>query len=137
MIGLHEAASNEQDIPDPDVPALCLGPDVDALVFATLIQLFEADGVVVVWIVLDTLLVGISAVIKQDTPARDAMFGPVMDGAFVVGLGTEDVFAVGVVVEGPGWDVGELAIRGCQYGGTIGRGIGHLGRRTVCAHVET
>lgn len=108
MIGLDEAAADEQDISDPDIPALCLRADVDALIFAALVQFFETDGIVVVGIVLDPLLVGISAVIEQNTSSGDAVFGPVVDGAFVVGFGAENVFAVGVVIEGSGGDMSEL-----------------------------
>lgn len=79
MIRLDEAAPDEQDIPDPDIPALRLRPDIDTLILAALVQFFEADGVVVVWIVLDSLLVGISAVIEQDATTGDAVFGPVVD----------------------------------------------------------
>jgi len=108
VICLDEAAADEQDISDPDIPALCLRADVDALIFAALVQFFETDGIVVVGIVLDSLLVGISAVIEQNTSSGNAVFGPVVDGAFVVGFGAEDVFAMGVVVEGTGGNMGEL-----------------------------
>ena len=108
MIGLYKAAPDEQDISDPDVAALCLRPDVDALILSALVQLLETDGVVIVWVVLDPLFVGISAVIKQDAPTGNAVFGPVVDGAFVVGLGADDIFAVGVVVKGSSWDMREL-----------------------------
>lgn len=108
VIGLDEAAADEQDISDPDVSALCLRPDVDALVLAALVQFFETDGIVVVRVVLDPLLVGISAVIEQDAPTGNAVFGPVVDGAFVVGFGANDVLAVGVVVESPCRDMRKL-----------------------------
>lgn len=108
MIRLDEAAADEQDISDPDVSALCLRPDVDALVFATLVQLFETDGIVVERVVLDSLLVRIPAVIKQDAPTGNAVFGPMVDGAFVVGFRADDVFAVSVVVKSPCRDMCEL-----------------------------
>ena len=108
VIRLDEAAADEQDISDPDVAALRLRPDVDALIFAALVQLFETDGIVVVRVVLDSLLVRISAVIEQDAPTGNAVFGPVVDGAFVVGFGADDVFAVSVVVKSPCRDMREL-----------------------------
>lgn len=64
VIGLHEAAPDEQDIANPDIPTLRLRPDINTLIFAALVQFFETDGVVVVRIVLDSLLVGISAVVE-------------------------------------------------------------------------
>ena len=108
VIRLDEAAPDEQDISNPDVPTLGLWPDVDPLILTALVQFFETDGVVVVWIVLDALLVGIAAIVEQDASTGNAVFGPVVDGAFVISLRAEDVFAVRVVVEGSGRDVREL-----------------------------
>ena len=50
----------------------------------------------------------VAAVVKEDPATRDAVLGPVVDGAFVVRLCSEDVGAVRVVVEGAGCEVGEL-----------------------------
>jgi hypothetical protein len=38
--------------------------NVDALILAALVELFPGDRVVVIWVIIDTLLMGIAAVIK-------------------------------------------------------------------------
>ncbi len=108
VICLDEPAPDEENISDSDIPALRLRTDVNALVFSALVQFFEADGVVVVRVVLDSLLVGVSAVVEEHASTGDAVFGPVVDGAFVVGFWADNVFTVGVVVEGASWDMGKL-----------------------------
>ena len=108
VIRLHKPTADEQDIADLDIAALCLRMDIDALVFAAVVQLFERDGVVVVGVVLDAFSVRVGAVVEEDAAAGDAVLGPVVDGAFVVRFRSEDVGAVRVVVEGAGCEVGEL-----------------------------
>ena len=44
---------------------------VDALILATLIQLFERDGIVVVRVVLDALLMCVATIVEQDTSTGD------------------------------------------------------------------
>lgn len=56
----------------------------------------------------DAIFLGVGAVVEQDAAARDAVGRPVVDGGFVVGVRTDDVGAVGVVVECLGGDPGEL-----------------------------
>lgn len=108
MVCLRKTTSDEQEIPDFYIAALCFGADVDALVFPALVELLVGYTVGVVGVVYDAVSVGEGAVVEEDTTARDAVGGPVVDGAFVVGFGVCDVFGVGVVVEGVGGDVGEL-----------------------------
>lgn len=84
VIRLFPTAANEQHIADSDVATLRSGPDVDALVLAALVELLPGDGVVVVGIVVNALLVGVATVVEEDASARDAMLGPVVDGAFVL-----------------------------------------------------
>ena len=63
---------------------------------------------VVVAVVGDVVRVRVAAVVEQDAAAGDPVLGPVVDGAFLVGVRAEDVGGLGVVVEGAGGDVGEL-----------------------------
>ena len=108
MVRFDPAAPDEEQIADFDVPAQRFRSDVNTLRFAALVQLGVADGVVVVAVVGDVVGVRVAAVVEQDAPACDPVLGPVVDGAFVVGVWAEDVAGLGVVVEGAGWDVGEL-----------------------------
>jgi hypothetical protein len=94
------------------------------LVLPTLIELLPGDGVVVVGVVVDALLVRIAAIVEQDTSAGDAMFGPVVDGAFVICGWPNDVgalsllgfsgvcicvrYATYAIVETSSWDMREL-----------------------------
>lgn len=110
IVRLDKPAADEEDIPRFDVAALRRRADIDALVFAALVQLFERDRVVVVRVVLDALAVRVAAVVEQDAAAGDAVLGPVVDGALGVGGGADDVGAVCVVVEGAGRKVGELGL---------------------------
>lgn len=102
IIHLDKPTPDEEQIPRLDVAALRRRADVNALVSAALVQLFIRDRVVVVRVVLDALAVRVAAVVEQDAAAGDAMLSPVVDGAFGVGGGADDVGAVGVVVEGAG-----------------------------------
>ena len=108
MVRFHPATPHEQQIPDLDIPAQRFGPDVDTLCFAAPVELGVGDGVVVVAVVGDVVGVGVAAVVEQDAAAGDPVLGPVVDGAFLVGVGAEDVGGLGVVVESAGGDVGEL-----------------------------
>lgn len=108
LICFNETTTNEQQITNLDIPALSLRTYVDALILATLVQFLERYGIVIVRVVLDTLLMCVTAVVEQDASTGDSMFGPVVDGTFVVGFGAYDVIATGVVVECPGGDMGKL-----------------------------
>ncbi len=108
MVCFDESTPDHQDVSNSDISTLSLRTDINALIFATLIQLFIADWIVIVRIVLNSLLVGVPTVIKEHASTGDSMFGPVMNGAFVVGFWTHNVFTVGVVVEGACLDMGKL-----------------------------
>ena len=90
------------------MPALRLGPDIDPLRQPTLAQLLVRDAVCGVGVVGDAVSKGVATVVEEEAAACDTVRGPVMDAAFVVGGGADDVGAVGVVVEGVRGDVGEL-----------------------------
>jgi hypothetical protein len=57
------ATANEEHVTNLDVAALSRRSDVNTLVFAALIQLFPRDGVVVIRVVVDALLVSVAAVV--------------------------------------------------------------------------
>lgn len=108
VVGFHKPAPDEEDISNFDIAALSLRPDVDSLVLAALVQLFKTDRIIVIRIVLNALLMCIAAIVEQNTPTGDAVLGPVVDGAFVVGLWAVDVFAVCIIVERRAGNMGEL-----------------------------
>lgn len=56
----------------------------------------------------DTLRGGVGAVVEEHTTAGEAMGGPVVDTAFVVCIGTDDIRAFGPVVKGLSRYVGEV-----------------------------
>jgi len=103
MVLLDPAGADEEQIADFYVAALGCWADVYALVLSAVVQLFEGDGIVVfflwliVWlgcrgkikrtkrIVLNPFCFRIASIVEKDTPARNAMLGPVVDGAFLVG----------------------------------------------------
>ena len=88
--------------------ALRLGPDIDPLRQPALAELLVRDAVRGVGVVADAVGEGVAAVVEEEAPSGDAVGGPVVDAAFVVGGGAGDVGAVRVVVEGLPADVGEL-----------------------------
>jgi hypothetical protein len=107
IIRIHEPRADEQDIADLDIPALCLGTDVDSLRLATRSQVRQADFVPLVRIVGSA---GVAPVVEQDPAAADAVYVPVVDAAFVrAGGRTVDVGASAAIVEGCGRGVGDVA----------------------------
>lgn len=58
VVALDEAAADEEDIADFDVAALRRRADVDALVFAAVVELFVAYGVVFVGVVAEGVSFG-------------------------------------------------------------------------------
>ena len=89
-------------------------------------ELGEGDGVLGVGVVVVVLRRSVGAVVEEEGAAGHAVAGPVVDGAFVVGVRAGDVGAVGVVVECAGWEVGELGalLFGCWGGSGEGWGWG-------------
>ena len=110
MVRLDPAAPHEEQIPDFDISALGLGPDIDTLGFAAAVELVVGDGVVVIAVVGDVVGVGVAAVVEEDAPSCDPVLRPVVDGAFLVGIRAHDVGGMGGVVECAGGDVGELLV---------------------------
>lgn len=105
VVSLLPTRSDKQHVSDLDITTLRRGPDIDPLVLSALVQLFPRNWVVVVGIVIDALLVGITSVVEQHAAPRDSMFSPVVDGALVVCSWSGDVRAFGSVVERTCWDV--------------------------------
>lgn len=91
IIRFFPAAANEEHVADLDVAALRCGADINALVFTALVELLPGNGVVVVWVVIDALLVRVASIVEKDAAAGYAMLGPVVDRAFVVCGRTYDV----------------------------------------------
>jgi hypothetical protein len=85
VVRLFPATPDEQHITDFDVAALSSGSNVNTLVLAALVELLETDGIVVIGVVVDTLLVRVATVVKENTTACNTMLSPVMDGALMVG----------------------------------------------------
>lgn len=79
VVCLLPAAADEQHVADFDVATLGSGSDVDALIFAALVELLPRDWVVVVGVIVDASFVGVAAVVEQYTTAGDTVFSPVMD----------------------------------------------------------
>lgn len=104
VVRLLPARADEEHVADFDVAALSGGADVDSLVFAAGVELVKGDGVVVEGVVGDAFFVGVAAVVEEDAAAGDAVLGPVVDGAFVVCCGADDVAAFGLdgVIRGGG-----------------------------------
>ena len=50
----------------------------------------------------------VATVVEEDASTGDAMVCPMVDGAFLVGVGAKDVFAMGVIVESLAGDMGKL-----------------------------
>jgi hypothetical protein len=63
------------------------------------------DAVVGVGVVCFAGCLGVRVVVEQNTTARDAMFGPVVNGEFEIGCGARDVIAFCVVVECSRWNM--------------------------------
>jgi hypothetical protein len=55
------------------------------LVLAALVELLETDRIVVIGVVVDTLLVCVATVVKENATACNTVLSPVMDGALVIG----------------------------------------------------
>jgi hypothetical protein len=125
IVCFFPAAADEEHVADLDVAALSCGANVDALVLTALVQLFPGDRVVVEGVVVDALFARVAAVVEEYPAAGDAVVGPVVDRAFVVGGWAEDVGAFGLdtasviafytmvgcvyaIVERPRWSVGEV-----------------------------
>lgn len=116
VVRLNPSAADEEHVADLDISALGGGTDVNALVQAALVELLVlvsvkavktgagvtrlvADWVVVVRIVLYALLLCIASVIEQDATTGNAVFGPMVDTAFVARIGPagcDDVGALGL-----------------------------------------
>lgn len=96
VICFFPAAAHKQHVAGFDVAALSNRPDVDALVFAAAVKLLPGNRVVVIRIVVDALFVRVASVVEEDAAACDAVFGPVVNRAFVVGAGASDVTAFGL-----------------------------------------
>lgn len=74
-----------------------------------MVQLLPGNGVVVVRVVVDAFLVGVTSVIKKNTTSCDTVLSPVVDGAFVVCGRSCDIRTFGAVVERSGRDVSKVA----------------------------
>ena len=98
----------EKHVADFDVATLALRTDVYALVLATLIQFFKANGIVVIGIVRYSLPRCVTSVVEQDTAASDAMLCPMVDAASFVGGRTGDVGAFSIVVKRLASHVGKM-----------------------------
>jgi len=96
IIRLFPPATHEKHVPDLDVATLSSRANIYTLIFATLIELFPRDGVVVERIVVDAFLVGVASVVKENTPSCNTVFSPVVNGAFVVCCWTDNVRAFGL-----------------------------------------
>lgn len=108
--GNRPARAHEEDVPDLDIAALRGREDVDALVFAALLEFGEGDGVRRGRVVGDAFGLGVAAVVEQDGAAGEAVRGPVVDAAFVVvgdALAVE-VAGLAAVVEGLRGHVGHV-----------------------------
>lgn len=117
----NESTSNEEDVANPDVAALCLRTDVDTLVFATRIELLIWDAMINETIILNTFLVCISSVIEQDAPPSNAaVLAPMMNGALEVGVWSNYVGCMRIVVKCPGREMRDLC---------------HLKQRTVATNL--
>lgn len=108
VVGFFPAATDEQDVADVDVAALGGGADVETLGFATCRELRVGNGVAIEGIVSYALTAGVGAIVEEDSPAGDTVLRPMMDGAFIVGGGADNVGAFGAVVEVACGYVGEL-----------------------------
>lgn len=93
VICFFPATSNEEHVSGLDVAALSCGSDVDALIFAAVVEFLEGDGMVVVGVVGDSFFVGVASVVEEDAAAGNAVVSPVVNRAFVVGVRTSDVAA--------------------------------------------
>ena len=106
---LDETASDEKQVSDLYVSTLCLRSYVNTLVFTTGFQFGVGYSIRLVGVEGDTFLLAVGFVVKENAASGDAVVGPVVNGAFVVGSGTDNVGAVGVVIEGVGGDPGEMS----------------------------
>ena len=107
-VRFDEPASDEQDITNLYIPTLRLRSDIDFLIPSASLELRIRYAIGFVRVEGDALLICVGAVIEEDAAACDAVVRPVMDGAFVIRFGTDDVVTMGVVVEGLGGHPGKL-----------------------------
>lgn len=111
MVLLDKARAYEQNVTDLDMATLCLGSNVDALVFATKVKLLVRDPVIDEAVVLNAFLVCIGPVIKQyASPDQTAMLAPMVDGVFKVRVRSNDIGFVCVVVKCSSSQVSELCL---------------------------
>ena len=100
IVRFDEPASDEQYITNLYVPTLRLRSDIDFLIPSASLELRVRDAIRFVRVQRDALLIRVGAVIEEDAATCDAVVRPVVDRAFVVRVGTDNVGAMGVVVEG-------------------------------------
>jgi hypothetical protein len=91
IVRFFPTTPDEQHISDFDVAALGSGSNINSLVLAALKKFFPRDGIVIIGVVVDTLLVCVATVIKKNTATCNTVLSPVMDGALVVCCGSGDV----------------------------------------------
>ena len=108
MVRFDEPAPDEQDVTNQYIPALRLRSDIDFLVPSASLELRVRYAIRFVRVERDALLICVGAVIEEDAAACDAVVRPVMDRAFEIRVGTDNVFTMGVVVEGLGGYPGKL-----------------------------
>ena len=103
MVRLDESRPDEQYITNLDVTSLRYRTDVQSLIFAAMVELFEADGVVIIWIVAYTFTVGVASIIEQYPStcySAGVLIRPVVDGTFFICARPRNVGPVSVIVEG-------------------------------------
>ena len=92
-----------------------LRSDIDSLIPSASLELRIRYAICFVRVQRDALFLRVGAVIEEDAATCDAVVRPMMDRAFVVRVGTDDVVTVGVVVEGLGGYPGKLRpFSGCD-----------------------
>jgi hypothetical protein len=111
VVLVHPSRPDQDDITDLDISALSRRPNVNPLPSATCLEVSVRDSMCGVAGIVDLVRLSIGPVVEEEGAASEAVVGPVMDAVFVVGTGAVDIGAADAVVEGVGWDVGELVTK--------------------------
>ena len=98
---------------------MSLWSDIDTLILPARFKLSIGYTIRVIGIECYAFLLAVRLVVEKDAAACDAVVRPVVDGAFVVCTGSDDVGAVGIVVEGVCWYPGEMS-ESVPLGSTLG-----------------
>lgn len=109
IMSFFPASPHKQNISNLDISALRSGPNINTLIFPTLIKLLPRNRIIVIRIIINPLLMRIPAIIKKNPSSRNPMLRPVMNRALVISIRPNDIRALCAVVKRSSADVGKVS----------------------------